>query len=109
MGWITLITALVKVFGPLIAKWLERWLEKRLKQASQELVFTTFGNENEARDALFDKAILMTSNPIRRLLLIRLKTRASEMEVTSTGAKNPMSVDAFAEIKSINETIELDD
>lgn len=53
-----IILAIVQLFGPIVAKWIQDWLESRLKRAAEQLPpATAFASDGAAASALFDKAI----------------------------------------------------
>lgn len=78
MGWATIITMLIELFGPILVEWLKKWLEGRLNRAALRLpAADTYASHDLAREALFDEAIaeLRWFNFAKRALLRRMKAR----------------------------------
>lgn len=81
MGWAAIITALIELFGPLLANWLKECTEERLSNAAAELPDAdSYASEGEAAAALFDRAIsdLPRLAHVRRAALRRAKAIAVE-------------------------------
>jgi hypothetical protein len=81
VGWLAIISALLTIFGPLIADWLKGCLEERLNEAAASLPpAETYASEGDASDALFDEAIrgLPRFAFARRAALRRAKAAARE-------------------------------
>jgi hypothetical protein len=79
MGWGAIITALLAVFGPLIAEWLRKWIDDRLRVAASQLPApATFTTTGATVAALFDEAIALTPRRavLRRSLLRVMRTKA---------------------------------
>lgn len=73
MGWVAIISALIEVFGPLLAQALQRWLERRLSKSATALNYASYDSETEARRALLDHAIGEEGHPLRRRILIMIR------------------------------------
>lgn len=102
MGWEMLILALIQVLGPILVEWLKDWLERRLQQAAARIPeLADYPTEDEARDALFDTAIAMTWNPLRRYLLRRLRHHAARLGVTASGVLPTLDAAAAEELAAI--------
>lgn len=79
MAWITIIAALLTVFGPAISDWLENCTKDRLKEAADSLPApSTFASEGAAVAAMFNKAIAALPRRafLRRKALARMKKAA---------------------------------
>lgn len=94
MGWAAIISAIISIFGPMLAEWLKKWLDSRLADVSQSLpAAESFGSPDLARAALFDAAI--DSLPrwafARRALLRRMKAHGD----------GPVTGEAAAEFRDL--------
>lgn len=99
MEWAAIITLLVQIFGPLLARLFERWLEKRLTEAAAHLPpVLYYASEAAARAALFDKAIELERRPLRRTLLKRLRRHAATLDVSVGDTVPPLPAAVAAEL-----------
>lgn len=76
MGWAAIIAVILEIFGPLLAEWLQKWLDSLLNKAASRLpAASSFATEDMARGALFDEAIrsLPRFAFARRAMLRRMK------------------------------------
>jgi hypothetical protein len=76
MGWAAIIAAIIELFGPLLKEWITKWIEGRLKKASERINVADFGDdERAAKVALLTVAIedLPRWAKARRMLLRRMK------------------------------------
>lgn len=69
MEWIALITLFLQIFGPLIAKLIEKWLNRAAKTLKSP---ESYASPTAATEALYDKAIGLATGvlraPVRALL-----------------------------------------
>lgn len=77
MGWAAIIAAIMQVFGPLLAEWLQKWLDSLLNKSAARLpTLSSFNTAEAAKGALLDEAI--SSLPrlafARRAMLRRMKS-----------------------------------
>lgn len=105
MGWESLVLALLQIFGPLIAEAFRRWLEDRFKEAAASLPPpSSYATDDEARDALFNEVLRRTRNPLKRVMLRRMKGHAARLGVVSadslTVAVPPDVAAEFAELSA---------
>lgn len=91
MEWIALITLFLQIFGPLIEKLLEKWLNRAAKKIKAP---EKYGSPALATAALYDQAIKDASGlrnaPIRALLRVAKRAaveRAEEVFVNASGGK----------------------
>lgn len=81
MGWAAIITALLQIFGPILAEWLKKWLDSWLQATAAKLPDAgTYATDGEAQMALFDAAIAGLPRFAfgRRALLRRMRATASD-------------------------------
>lgn len=76
MGWELLLAQLLSVLIPMLVAWIQKWIEGRLKKASERLpAVHTYASEADAAVAVFDAAIedLPRWAFLKRALLRRAK------------------------------------
>ena len=80
MTWAAIITAIIQIFGPMLAEWLKKWLDSWLNKAAAEMTGGPNGVAEVAGEAfaaceLLDKAIQMLPRFAfgRRALLRRIR------------------------------------
>lgn len=54
MTWVLIISGILRVFGPLLAEWIQNWLDGHLKRSAAAL---EADGVEPSRDALFEHAI----------------------------------------------------
>ena len=60
MGWAAIITALLQIFGPMLAEWLKQWLDSWLNKAAARMGdAVAYGDDAARTEALLTKAIDM--------------------------------------------------
>ena len=107
MGWAAIIAALIQLLGPIIADWLKKCMESRLRRtANGPAPAESFANEGEAASALIDGVI--ASLPwyayMRRSALRALKRVA----ITADGKvrTEPLTATEIAEARDLAAAIE---
>ena len=86
MGWAVLVSELLKVFGPLLTAWLQKWLESLLQKAAARMPDAKlYATPEQARLALLDEAIDAVPRLAfaRRALLRRVRAHAGQPALTT--------------------------
>jgi hypothetical protein len=109
MGWAAIIAVLLQIFGPLLAEWIKKWFDSHLRHAAALLPEPSFyADEPAARDALFEKAVATTRNPLRRLLLRRIARHAAALDVRAGDTAYTPPAAVVEELGDIAGAIETD-
>jgi len=105
MGWISIVTLLVQIFGPLIADWLKRRMEDRLKKAASSMpAMVSFGSAGDGVAALFDRALADTPLILvgeRRMLKAARKAALARAEEVWAAASGESPAAAFAPLSDV--------
>lgn len=108
MAWVALVAALIQFLGPLLGDLIKKWIDGKLKEAADAIgPITAFATEELAREALFDKAIQLTTGPVRRALLRRAKEACKAAGVTSEGPKNSIPPELAAATQELSDAAEI--
>jgi hypothetical protein len=112
MGWAAIITALVQLFGPILAEWLKKWLDSLLNSAAARVAAPeTFTTPAAATAAMFDEAVsgLPRLAFARRSLLRRLKAAAMPRAGAVFGAAGAAAAVSAVPAITSDEWVELRD
>lgn len=99
-----IIAAILAALVPVLLEWVRKWIESRLLKAAEGMPeLSMFTSEDEARDAMFDRAIkaLPKRAVARRALLRKVKEIAAKSGITSRGPTRPVLASDLEELAGL--------